>query len=442
VASPATLRIVGVDDWAIRKGQTYGTILVDLERRRVIDVLEDRTSDTLATWLKQHPDIRIIARDRSTEYAKGASEGAPQAQQVADRWHLLLNVTQMVERFLNNVHARLRQLPSTPTPEAVDKAPRRRPGPFRRTQAEEKRRGEHRRRRLQLYHQIKGHFEAGMSICAISRELKLTRSTVRKYAYAQSFPERSEMALKPSILDPYLDYLTARHAQGCECASLLWREIQEQGFPGSRRQVAKWMREVRKTPAPTTPGTFREAVRLEKELSTPSKQKSAPPKLPSARQLAWLLVRERSALPVEDELTLVRVLQDTDVAHVYTLAKAFVEMVRQQEASRLDEWLETATKSSVTPLRTFAAGKHLHKSSCEVLRAKSHNLARVRGAASTISFAWLLIKQDYSAVRAALETSWSNGQTEGRVTKLKLIKRAMYGRANFDLLRQRVLLEA
>ncbi|MDQ3458709.1 MAG: transposase, partial [Deinococcota bacterium] len=124
------------------------------------------------------------------------------------------------------------------------------------------------------------------------------------------------------------------------------------------------------------------------------------------------------------------------------LAKAFVEMVRQQEASRLDEWLETATKSSVTPLRTFAAGKHLHKSSCEVLRAKSHNLARVRGAASTISFAWLLIKQDYSAVRAALETSWSNGQTEGRVTKLKLIKRAMYGRANFDLLRQRVLLEA
>lgn len=296
VASPASLRIVGVDDWAVRKGQTYGTILVDLERRRVVDVLEDRTSETLAAWLKQHPDITVIARDRSTEYAKGASEGAPQAQQVADRWHLLLNVTQMVERFLNNVHARLRQLP--PTPEAaLSASPVRRQAPFRRTKAEEQRRETHRQERLELYRQVKERYEARMSISGIGRELKLTRTTVRKYAYAERFPERSEMALKPSILDPYLDYLTACHTQGCECASTLWREIQEQGFPGSRRQVAKWMREVRKTPAPTTPGTFREKLRLEKEHSADNRPNPRLPKLPSVKQLAWLLTRKDSTLP-------------------------------------------------------------------------------------------------------------------------------------------------
>lgn len=90
--------IVGVDDWALRKGRTYGTILVDLERRRPIDLLPDRLASTLAARLRRDPQIQVVARDRSTEYARGTAMGAPDAVQVADRWHLLLNTRQMVER--------------------------------------------------------------------------------------------------------------------------------------------------------------------------------------------------------------------------------------------------------------------------------------------------------------------------------------------------------
>ncbi len=410
-ASFATPRILGVDDWAMRKGRTYGTILVDLEKHRAIDLLEDRSAATLAAWLQEHPGIEVIARDRSTEYAKGASEGAPNAQQVADRWHLLLNVRQMVERLLSRIHSRLRRLPITPSSAeevARNTSPTKQRSAFRRTRAEEERSRESRQRCLQRYHQVKERYESGASISATARELRLNRTTVRKYAYPQTFPERNVRTPKPSILDPHLDYLAARHAEGCENASLLWREIQERGFLGSRRQVAKWMREKRTTPAPTTPGTYREVLGIEKERLAKDEKSPDTPPLPSSRQLAWLLVQEPSALRSEDEAILARVLQDAEVAHVHELSRTFVDMVQQKKASLLDDWLDASATSNVAAVRTFAAG----------------------------------IKQDYAAVRAALETPWSNGQTEGQVTKLKLIKRAMYGRANFDLLRQRVLLAA
>lgn len=406
----ATPRILGVDDWAMRKGRTYGTILVDLEKRCAVDLLEDRSAATLAAWLQERPGIEVIARDRSTEYAKGASEGAPNAQQVADRWHLLLNVRQMVERLLSRIHSRLRRLPTIPASKelARNMSPIKRLGAFRRTKADEERSRESRQRCLQHYQQVKTSYEGGASISAMARDLGFTRTTVRKYAYAQNFPERNTRTPKPSILDPHLDYLAVRHAEGCENASLLWREIQERGFLGSRRQVAKWMREKRKTPAPTTPAIYREALQVEKERLAKDEKRPDTSPLPSGKRLAWLLVQEPSALKSEDGAILARVLQDAEVAHVHELSRTFVDMVQQKKASLLDDWLDASARSDVAAVRTFAAG----------------------------------IRQDYSAVRAALETPWSNGQTEGHVTKLKLIKRAMYGRANFDLLRQRVLLAA
>ena len=112
-------RAVGVDDWAVRaarKGRTYGTILVDLERRRALDLLPDRTATTLADWLRCRPGIGVITRDRSTEYARGVLLGAPAAVPVADRWHLLANVRQVLERWLAGAHARLRRLPPGPGP--------------------------------------------------------------------------------------------------------------------------------------------------------------------------------------------------------------------------------------------------------------------------------------------------------------------------------------
>ena len=101
VVSPPP-RILGVDDWAWRRGQRYGTIICDLERRRVIDLLPDRTGETLASWLRQHgKDVAVVSRDRAGAYAEGIRAGAPQAIQVADRWHLMVNASEALRRVLD-----------------------------------------------------------------------------------------------------------------------------------------------------------------------------------------------------------------------------------------------------------------------------------------------------------------------------------------------------
>ncbi len=404
VATAATPRVLGVDDWAMRKGRTYGTILVDLEKHWVVDLLPDRTSETLSAWLRDHPGVKILTRDRSTEYAKAAGEGAPQAEQVADRWHLLLNIRQMLERYLPGVYERLKRLPDAAA--ADSNATSKRTRAYRRTGAEAVASRESRKRRLARYEEVKRLYDGGKNLSVISRELALDVKTVRGYAYAEAFPERVRQP-GPSILDPYLSYLDRRHRAGCENASQLWREIVEQGFPGSKRQVLKWMRETRRTPAPTTPGRYLEGVRAEKRTAT-HKPAGGIPKLPSAKQLAWLFIQEPAKAPGRNARILARVLQDAEVAHVYASARTFVDLVRHKRPEALDAWLEGCAVSSVTALQTFAAG----------------------------------IRQDYKAVRSALELPWSNAQTEGQVTRLKFIKRMMYGRANFDLLRQRVLLAA
>lgn len=406
VETIATPRVLGVDDWAFRKGRTYGTILVDLEKHQVVDLLPDRTSETLSTWLREHPGVEILTRDRSTEYAKAASEGAPQAEQVADRWHLLLNIRQMLERYLPGVYERLRGLPSASVADS-ESVSSRRTRAYRRTGAEAVASRESRKRRLARFKAVKRLYTGGNNLSVISRELALDIKTVRTYAYADTFPERTRQP-GPSILDPYLSYLDMRHQAGCENASQLWREIVQQGFPGSKRQLLRWMRETRRTPAPTTPGRYLEGVRTEKKTAALGENAGAIPRLPSAKQLAWLFIQEPAKAHSKNAPILARVLQDAEVAQVYALARTFVDLVRHKRPEALDTWLEGCAASGVNALRTFAAG----------------------------------IQQDYKAVRSALELPWSNAQTEGQVTRLKFIKRMMYGRANFDLLRQRVLLAA
>jgi transposase len=406
--SPSTaVRVLGVDDWAIRKGQTYGTILVDLEQHRPIDLLSDRSATTLAVWLRDHPEIEIIARDRSTEYARGASEGAPSALQVADRWHLLQNLTQMVERLMNRLYGTLKQLPSVdedmPAAGSIDPLPRTR---LRLDPKDREAIASSLARSHATYQQVQELRRAGCSIRQIAGQLSMSRVTVRNYFYAETFPHRAQRKKSQSMLDAYLPYLESRHQAGCEDAKQLWRELCEQGYSGAYSQVRRWMQQRRQTIAPTTPKRHREAVvSAIRERDAGRSRQVNPKALPSYKKLAWLLIQEPETLAPEETATLRRICQNAQVDRTYPLVQQFRTMVRQHESAMLDPWLDACAASNIPDLVTFAAS----------------------------------IRQDHAAVCAALKMNWSNGQTEGQVNRLKCLKRQMYGRAKFDLLRLRVL---
>jgi hypothetical protein len=240
----------------------------------------------------------------------------------------------------------------------------------------------------------------------------LARGTVRKFAQAESFPERAARAPARSILDPYLTHLEARLAAGCENAMLLWRELRDLGFPGTPKQVHRWLNPRRTAPARSTPRCRRDP----QTQASRSDRCEAGPALPSPRQLAWLLVQPPYVLAAGEQATVARVKQDPDVSATATLVGRFVDLVRGSGVGRkarapcatFRKWLAEATKSKVSAIATFAAG----------------------------------LRQDGAAVRAALTTPWSSGQSEGQITRLKLLKRQTYGRASFDLLRRRTLLAA
>ncbi len=409
-------RAVVVDDWAMRKGHTYGTIVVDLERRRVVDLLPDRTAETLANWLRQRPNIAVVARDRSTEYARGAALGAPDAVQVCDRWHLLANMRQAVERWLHGAHARLRCLPAFPAGAAeTTPAPARRDRAFPRSTPERAAGAASRARWQDRYDEVRRQHLAGEPLLAIARAMGLARATVRKYARAESVPARTAYGPGPSILDPYLPHLERRLAEGCENGLALWRELQGQGFPGGTKQVHRWLAERR-----TVPVKSGRRAHGSHNSQHPAARDKGPP-LPTPRQLAWLLVQPAARLGAAEAAAVTRIERDDEAKMVARLARRFTALVRacgvrgRQEghapadpAAEFNAWLAEARACEIPAMATFAAG----------------------------------LEQDGAAVRAALTQPWSSGQAEGQVNRLKLLKRQSYGRASFDLLRRRVLMVA
>lgn len=410
---------VGIDDWAIRKGSTYGTIMVDLERRRPIDLLEGRTSGAVADWLRERPGIEVIARDRSTEYARAASEGAPQAVQVADRWHLLLNMSQAVERWAAQARGRLRKLPMPPDQGPDGALNGKRTRAFRRTQAEAEAGDAHRAHWGCVHAEVRRRVLAGESLSAIRRATGLARSTVRKLAHAETAPQRQAYGPGASKLDPHVAHLDARMRQGCENASALWREIVALGYAGTPRQVLRYVAQRRSVPSATTPKKWigyrdqRNALRAKSSSKTP---------LPSPRAIAWAMTRPEGEQTPDRTALLARLEQDAQAKRVADLARRFTTLVRAAGTRReqptkkgeddpakvLDQWIDEASTCGITPIATFAAG----------------------------------IGRDIIPVRAAITTPWSNGQTEGQINRLKTLKRQMYGRASFDLLRKRMLLTA
>ena len=243
-----------MDDWALKRGRTYGTILVDLEARRVVDLLPDRTGSTLAGWLRQRPGVEVVARDRSTEYTRAITAALPGAVQVADRWHLLLNARQMLERYLATVGGRLRTLPAAE--DAAPEGPNAHAAPVARTAAfprspTEVRAGAAARERWRgVYDDVRRRHAAGEPLTRIARTLGLARGTARRFAAAPTLPERGARPVAVSSLDPFLAHLHARHAEGCENGLQLWRELQAFGYTGHSRQIHRWLQARRRVPAP------------------------------------------------------------------------------------------------------------------------------------------------------------------------------------------------
>ena len=208
--------VLGVDDWALRKGRSYGTILVDVEAHRVVDPLPDSTAQTLTEWLNDRDTVTVIARDRSSEHARGSALGAPGAVQVADRWHLLQNLRQMVEGWLAGVHGRLRRLPPVSGEAAAPRV-----GGYPRRRAEAAAAADSRARRHAVYEEVRRRIAAGEKLLTISRTMGLARGTVRSYAHAQQFPERATRESGLGILAPHREFLEARLAAGNEKAAAL-----------------------------------------------------------------------------------------------------------------------------------------------------------------------------------------------------------------------------
>ncbi len=388
---PATPRVLGVDDWAFRKGHRYGTILVDLEQHRVIELLADRKAETLAQWLQKHPGVEIISRDRAPAYAEGAGKGAPRAVQVVDRWHLLKNLVEALERCLLR-HSKALKLAAGltasrdgPLPSYADAD--RVPWQQRAEAASQQKHAG----KVEQYEQIHALQAAGFTKLDIADLMGVSRPTVDRYLNLDDPPERRRPhRTGPRVLAAFEPYLLQRWAQGCRNRSRLFREIRAQGYQHGASTV------------------FRFLQRLEHDQpSLPEPTAPAKTKVPSARHVACLLVQQPDDLNREEREYLTRLGEHEPVlATAYELAQAFAVMVRERPgAQHLQVWLAQATASGIQELSGFSRG----------------------------------VAEDQAPVAAALTLPWSNGQTEGQVNKLKLLKRSMYGRANFDLLRQRVL---
>lgn len=403
------LRVAGIDDWAWRKGQRYGTIVVDLERSEVIDLLPDREAQTVAAWLRAHPGVEVVSRDRSQAYAQAATEGAPQARQVADRWHLLKNVREAIElvfgRHAAVIDAALKaaETPLGPTGDpavpgadaaasAVEPSPPQPPAePASESPRLQVERTE-RQRRIERFERVHELHRQGHSAVRIARELGLSRRSVFRYLRRAACPAWGLGGSRRSRLDSYTEWIDARLAEGLMNAAELHRQLTERGFRGSYASVYDFV-----TKRLGAAGKRRDR----RNAATPPA-----PTRPSARQLSFEWVRrpEKRKPAEQARLDAIRV-HSAELAAALDLADEFAELIRKRSSGTLNAWLARGETAPGPELRRFAEG----------------------------------IRSDEAAVHAAVTEAWSNGPVEGHVNRLKTIKRQMYGRAGFVLLRARVL---
>jgi transposase len=382
-AVSASPRVLGVDEFALRKGHSYGTLLVDVETRRPVDILPERSADSFAAWLSDRPGAELICRDRAGAYSDGGTRGAPGAIQVADRWHLWHNLGEAVERAVSRhrdhlsaaVAAQDRVAAAEPAP-----APPPEPAPPRAGRIAD---------RTQLRHaEVHRLLAEGRTLSEIAAGLGLSRNTVRRFARAASPEEllvHDGTGRRPSILDEHAAYLRERWNAGCTNAAQLWQEIHDRGYTGSCRQVRGYVARFRGNATAPAP----------------------PPVPPKVRAVtSWIMTRP-DRLADADQASLDAILAASpELAAITASVRAFAAIMNEKRGRKLLEpWMAAALATGEPALRSFVTG----------------------------------LRADQDAVTNGLSLPWSSGAVEGHVNRIKMLKRQMYGRASPDLLRRRVL---
>ena len=384
------VRVLAVDEWAWRRGRRYGTVLVDLERNRVVDLLPDRSAESLAAWLKANPGIAVVARDRAGVYADGVRRGAPDAVEVTDRWHLLRNLGDAVHAAAERHHAAARRVARevmTRPPVAATRPAA--AGDDRPSSAATRRSAAAQARRRARFEEAARLHAAGATLSAIARQLGADRKTLRRWLRAGAVPSWRQPR-RGSVLDPYRDHLERRWAEGCRNAARLWRELAALGFPGRDALVRAWAAERRRA----EPNGGQAALRT---------ADGRPWRPPSGRRVTRLLMADPRTLPAPDRAFVARLLEEVPaLAATAAAAKRLAGVLRKTSDEGLADVLAAA---EATHLSDFVAE----------------------------------LRKDIAAVEAALGLPWTTSPAEGQIGRLKMIKRTMYGRAGFELLRARVL---
>jgi transposase len=382
VGDAQPIRMVGIDDWCWRRGDRYGTIIVDLERRKVIDVLPKRSVEETATWLKRHPEIEIVSRDRCGLYAQGARQGAPQAKQVADRFHLLQNLREAIEQQITDLgqFAGRSLLPA----EAGDLNPVLRQA--------------RRETRKSAFDHVQTLHRAGKTSRDIAEETGIEWRTVVGWIRSGCLPDRRPADLTPSSPSYFKDFLLRQWEAGNRLGRHLFHDLKHRGYTGSlshlHRLLTKWRHPNRE-----------EEIKVE----LPAEESRAIDPATGGQIspiVAAALCMKPSKMLTQPQAVKVAALKEASPSFVIMrrLAMRFRGILRGNDPDKLDQWLDNAQSSGFSSIGRFARVLH----------------------------------RDVDAVKNAITEKWSNGQAEGQINRLKTLKRAMYGRAGVELLRARM----
>ena len=349
-------RVVGIDDWSWKRRLRYGTVICDLESNKPIDVLPDRSVETVSVWFSNHPTVEIVSRDRSSEYAAGISKGAPQALQVADRWHLGKNLADSVSTLLARCRAEIRRGlhgQAEPSQEREETEPvleeeRHAPRSHSVVLAREGRRAQ----KLDRYTQVVDLHHQGLRAANIASRVGIGERTVHRWLAHGSFPEARQRRRRPSLIDPYERYVLSRWQEGYQNGSQLHKELTAQGYKGSPKAMYNYLATLR-TPRSDASKSIR--LKPQRRKSVPSSP--VPLENFSAQRATWLFVCQPEQLDErqQEELALIR--QASPSAETtYGLAQAFMQMIRGHTGHLLETWLSEVAASHLPELESFAKG--------------------------------------------------------------------------------------